>query len=82
MNAVKSFSWERDQVAITDNGDTVLIVDESLEEAESSSVLTINMAEAGDYEFRCSVDVVLPGTTLDMSDTSRVTVRGIIIIML
>ena len=60
----KTFTWRRrigsstdDLTDITDNGDSILITSTNLDQPTSTSVLTVKETTAGDYRYRCRVDL-------------------------
>ena len=42
---------------LTDNGDSILITSSDLTQPTSTSVLTVRETAAGDYRYRCRVDL-------------------------
>ena len=60
----KTFTWRRRIGAstggltdITDNGGSILITSTNLRQLTSTSVLTVRETTAGDYRYRCRVDL-------------------------
>jgi len=60
----KSFAWRRrigssitNLTRLTDNGDSILITSTNLDQSTSTSVLTVRETTAGDYRYRCRVDL-------------------------
>ena len=60
----KSFAWRRrigssitNLMRLTDNGDSILINSTNLDQSTSTSVLTVKETTAGDYRYRCRVDL-------------------------
>ena len=60
----KTFIWRRRIGAstagltdITDNGGSILITSTNLDQPTSTSVLTVRETTAGDYRYRCRVDL-------------------------
>jgi len=58
----KTFTWRR-RIGprglndITDNGDSILITSTNLDQPTSTSVLMVRETTAGDYHYRCRVDL-------------------------
>ena len=78
----KSIEWERMQdtstasEALTDNGDTVTIVDANLDSPTSTSTLMVTENTAGNYIYTCTSTLQILPEGLVVNDTSSVTVRG------
>ena len=60
----KTFTWRRrigpdtgGLTYITDNGGSILITSTNLDQPTSTSVLTVRETTAGDYRYRCRVDL-------------------------
>ena len=60
----KSFVWRRrigssitNLIRLTDNGDSILINSTNLDQPTSTSVLMVKETSAGDYRYRCRVEL-------------------------
>ena len=60
---------------ITGNGDSILITSTNLDQPTSTSVLTVRETTAGDYRYRCRVDLN-ELTVGDTADVYPITVTG------
>jgi len=78
----KKFTWRRRIGSstgglndITDNGGSILITSTNLDQPTSTSVLTVRETTAGDYRYRCRVDLN-ELTVGDTADVYPITVTG------
>ena len=60
---------------ITDNGDSILITSTNLDQLTSTSVLTVRETTAGDYRYRCRVDLS-ELTVVNTADVYPINVTG------
>ncbi len=84
--AVKSIRWRRrigskttGLTDVTANGDTILIDSSDLTLAVSTSRLTVTEDTAGDYRYRCRVDITELGVTAVREDVYPINVSGMLL---
>ena len=61
---------------ITDNGGSILITSTNLDQPTSTSVLTVRETTAGDYRYRCRVDLNELTVVNIKDDVYPITVTG------
>ena len=73
----KYFEWKKGSENITDNGENILIGNYDLQRSESTSELTVDGEEVGNYVYSCTVQMeVFSNLFLLKSATANVTVKG------
>jgi len=77
VNLMKSFEWRLDDSILSDDGNSVLISSQNLENALSTSEVTDIGKSIGSYIYNCTVSMQVPGGLhLRASATATATVQG------
>ena len=77
VNLMKNFEWQLDDSILSDDGNSVLISSQNLENALSTSEVTDIGKPIGSYMYNCTVAMQVPGGLhLRTSATATAIVRG------